>query len=1309
MPPKLIVVYAGFGDTLLLENENNETNTPSYWLIDGGPVTSSVGKGSTRIGGTRNEQGFHPYYQFLKQALLRFCSSDGGLTIDRLSGIIVTHPHRDHMDGIIQLIADWLPNPNERTESSTAPLKSFKGPVILNNMFFTGEAERKTLYKLLHTKGFRCRNIGLNDESIPAPMSNVSHTQKIWKMVYAPDQQDEKLDKKMMLDGDTDEDDSPVKSGPLTVDASKENEPSIITTWNDEINPAILTTGDTIGARVLSRLNNLQLQNSVLGIFKIPHHGSQRNSQINRANDLSSTDSEREENHYFFLALASWYLRAHPTRFNDEEAAGLIEQAIADVEANWQDEWIHSRPQQGRNVQQFAAKMGELAGLFRDYLMDRSFVCTDPANPNTRFHLATDDGLKYLTVLVARRHFTLLDCVYRGDRNEAEGIRGQDYMGNIKGVIEETPWSKRRTPRFNVKDFKEDYVPVQQSRAPDGTITTRRNKREPGIEDLVTCLLDDPSGHVQYQMGIIDFYRRVRARNYAISANGAHQHPHPNTVAGLIMAAIEGPGEKCQLIMTDGAALKFDRIRAIVRNLLEKRQKVLRPEKWKDKIGVYYLETDYCASIPAQNDLPDIVGCKELDFGSAGDAETRDILHKQFTRTSAYDVPRASEPRHSSFELLVVQETAPRRALSFDNATKTFRLADSSNLRTLFRLTAVDPYDPKPFERTKYLLSGVTRGDKSIPIKVAFSLKAGSSAKTGAIVQMSDDKGNILSYNPDNTTLSFRPPEDARVALLQFDRKEGFGTGPTQPASYATAALPLSRALASPGISVSPSSPSESHPVPHPESYSEYPAERPIELVEESSPNLTPESFQAWWKRVSPGSSASDVRLHNVAVVVFGEKQAQSVLKSLPSTESGFIFADIGGFQVDVDASPPVPRAEHESLTVACVLVLDRTIRFPGFAGLDSVDVVSLRATMSAKDSTLNLDANVSGAITASCHFSFGGKTSLERFLGEVDGQLDAKKLTLAELGAIIVGPEPLWAFFSYLPGSLSSAISLPTLRVDGKNTVIDYTRSPFGLDVSKASIALVIGSLASMSIGTFSFAPVSATLDIVSKYADVFDIALKFVAEITLNSKKLQCSFTATSDGVHPVLLDFVIGRSSPSDILGFLGFGTPLPPLSIPLDGGDRNLSIALDTVGFTLVQPAVGSTGHLDLSSVYFRLSAGSWKPWEKVLPGNIQPKQTQELDLTVALVRPKAKSSFAVGIQVDYAMDIDATHAKLLFRMSHWPIQGVQNSYRTSVGFRNDHESGLTPPSINDVLTKLTNTGWKQVTEAIPILDSVSKSI
>lgn len=88
----LIPIYAGYGDCLLLRLPIDNTHpTYRYWLIDGGPITS------TR---TVDEGDNNAYQQYLRLSLKRYCRRDpNSPTIDNLAGIVVTHPDADHIDG----------------------------------------------------------------------------------------------------------------------------------------------------------------------------------------------------------------------------------------------------------------------------------------------------------------------------------------------------------------------------------------------------------------------------------------------------------------------------------------------------------------------------------------------------------------------------------------------------------------------------------------------------------------------------------------------------------------------------------------------------------------------------------------------------------------------------------------------------------------------------------------------------------------------------------------------------------------------------------------------------------------------------------------------------------------------------------------------------------------------------------------------------------------------------------------------------------------------------------------------------------
>jgi hypothetical protein len=116
MPLKLIVIYAAYGDALLLETPDQSQSflllhlhrcshlIPEYWLIDGGPINPTP---TTQI--RDDEIPLVAYYQYLKRALYRYKTPSGNRAINSLSGIIVTHPDGDHIDGLAILFSFYHP------------------------------------------------------------------------------------------------------------------------------------------------------------------------------------------------------------------------------------------------------------------------------------------------------------------------------------------------------------------------------------------------------------------------------------------------------------------------------------------------------------------------------------------------------------------------------------------------------------------------------------------------------------------------------------------------------------------------------------------------------------------------------------------------------------------------------------------------------------------------------------------------------------------------------------------------------------------------------------------------------------------------------------------------------------------------------------------------------------------------------------------------------------------------------------------------------------------------------------------------
>ncbi|KAG8762250.1 hypothetical protein FRC11_010286 [Ceratobasidium sp. 423] len=1299
------------------------------------------------------------------------------------------------MDGIIQLIGDWLPK-----DEAAKKILNFSGPIIVNEDFMVEAKGKKplplagTLWNILKERKFGRKKIqepeaedddddggddpagvqqDLHDDSIPAAMSNQSPGIALWKLIKPSDQgpggdnggQPEKVPKPPIIpEGGS-------KPSTLAVDRSLENPYSIITTWNDGHNPRIVTTGDAIGSQVLHCVNT---ENSnPLGIFKIPHHGSQYNSQIDYSYDVPARYAKSEGDHYFVLACICWHLLSpQNTSPIPEDKRSHIEKVQTDVLLNCRDEWIGLRSEDPmepeRDETGFFLRMRQTTAAFLRFIQYRKFKFTDPET-NKKLPLKDDAHLLTFAVYLSKRLFATLNPLYKGKIEESKDERDTNYL------------AKKLSPKFNFDQFY-DLSSNQTNYFPKVLVPMRQDKHlggkvqivdiiEPQIRDIISVLRSDPSAELHFRMGIMAFYQKLRANNYVISANGTHQHPHPNLIASLITTAVERQNGECRLFVTDGAALQVERIIVMVKDMLRGRlgleEDAVPPvREWSNKIRIYYLDDDYCAPIPT--DLSPVSGFRELDLGAWEQARPGlKELHDQFNRTSAYDIPRAAEPRSSHFRLYATNVPGISEHLPLNYLNSHFQFGGASDATSSrFYLSSVVGQDHGSVKRVQYLLGLVydrpqpsTAGTAGLEVVVKPS--SSSSPHTGAEFQLFNSDGTqALHYASDNNgtpnsrRIQMGPIPDGsklQVVHVQFHRVDGFGT-PNAPGPANIASNPIPRAILPEAVSFASSAPELSY-VSSVEPVSSFtsapgfseplaespPSHAPIPELSRTAPPLelatlthvetssfrgstptpiisrptdfslgtfNPEPFGAWWHRVNSTGSSPPV-LRDIIQFILEDWHAQCVLSEIRSIPSKFVLANVEHYRVNVKTSPPVRGPD----SITCALVLDQIVTFPDFAGLGPANIESLLATVSRTDASLKLDLRLVGPASPSCQFTFVGRSPLEAYLTEIGYSHGLEGLNLATLAASIVGPDAIQVFFRNLPASLASAMSLPTLPVDPKETTISYIRSPFGIEVQTASIAAVLlGPLSSIQIGPLSLLPVSTTLAIEAKGYDTFNTTLKSVVDISFGEKTLQFSFAATSDGVKPVVLDFFArSATAPSDILQVLGLGA-LSSIKLPLEGGDKDLAFGIETIGFTLVQPYVGSHKQLDLSSVYFSIGA-SWEPWKKVLPSQISPASStsSDLSLKVVFLRPRPGSPLSIGLQLDYVMAVDQAHSNLLFRMSHRPIKGLDCSYRTSISFRADTGKGLPPPTISDVLTKFTKQSWRDVTDSIPVLGSSTQAI
>jgi hypothetical protein len=85
---------------------------------------------------------------------------------------------------------------------------------------------------------------------------------------------------------------------------------SILTTWTNTSNQLeLVTTGDGLASHILDGMKQIQPNlttdlTTVLEVFKVPHHGSAKNSQLGNL----TTDIELEKKHHLFMVLALCYI-----------------------------------------------------------------------------------------------------------------------------------------------------------------------------------------------------------------------------------------------------------------------------------------------------------------------------------------------------------------------------------------------------------------------------------------------------------------------------------------------------------------------------------------------------------------------------------------------------------------------------------------------------------------------------------------------------------------------------------------------------------------------------------------------------------------------------------------------------------------------------------------------------------------------------------------------------------------------------------------------------------------------------------------
>ena len=234
MPVRLHVIYAGRGDAMLIEDNNR------LILLDGGPRGYAAGDDSGA-----------PYYRYVMSALREVSASMGRVTPNTIApdAVIASHADEDHYGGIKRLFQEFLATQRATTGTAALPLV-FNGPFVTQVFNDASQPGQQDLAALL--TGYAFTKLAPN--AVPAWLTTAYafSAAVAWSRPAVP------------LLGRT-----------WSVDTSVNNLASVLMYHRAR---QMVFTGDSVGHLIDPFLTN-NGGGQPLTIFKVPHHGSMRNSQ----------------------------------------------------------------------------------------------------------------------------------------------------------------------------------------------------------------------------------------------------------------------------------------------------------------------------------------------------------------------------------------------------------------------------------------------------------------------------------------------------------------------------------------------------------------------------------------------------------------------------------------------------------------------------------------------------------------------------------------------------------------------------------------------------------------------------------------------------------------------------------------------------------------------------------------------------------------------------------------------------------------------------------------------------------------------
>ena len=458
----------------------------------------------------------------------------------KLDGAVVSHPHADHLDGVERLFRELLPKNYQLKVADETPEKRLicNGPVLLTRKFALQTEAYCSFSNFLLDAKFE---VTLNEDDIQNAFGGngmfftfpTSPGVLYSRYEHSKEERPSIKEQKAKLAKGKQHEDRDLNKSSIILYVEKGGK--------------ICLTGDAHGHDITSTLRKQNVQD--LHIFKIPHHGSRKNSILGTV-----LPPKWAIHNLAAMLLLSTTLRRKVALGNDYEEEDDIKhlgETVKDIAGCGNGEMVQ-----------------RVADTFRAELIQKKRIQNKSESVNA-----------FLTK-VEKKHMEIVRAIQENTRDPWKGVKPLEELKPWKDLTKSVVMKYLQCfERGTESPVKRDKVDVAAS----------------SIEHTIKQLLGKAKVFKSYfyKFGIGKFFDSFHAKTYYFSAEGRYQHPSPLVVKGIIKAAVKKK-KSCRIVFTSGGCVPSTHLPDINSASFQ---------GWKELVSLYYLEGDFSFKLDPGEDV----------------------------------------------------------------------------------------------------------------------------------------------------------------------------------------------------------------------------------------------------------------------------------------------------------------------------------------------------------------------------------------------------------------------------------------------------------------------------------------------------------------------------------------------------------------------------------------------------------------------------------------------------------------------------------------------------------------------------------